>query len=177
MTEKKWRGTSLPYVLPNTEGQPDAWTQETAGQKATQELIEVAEVIPPREVASALGLGDTDRVIVRRRIMRRNGRPVELTDSYYLLSIATGTALAEHRKIKGGAPTLLASLGHHPAEVAEDVTVRITSAAERAALELAEDAPVLALLRTTTSQAREAIEVSMMTMLPGAKLHYEIEVA
>jgi Transcriptional regulators len=109
--------------------------------------------------------------------MRRNGRPVELTDSYYPLSIATGTALAERRKIKGGAPTLLASLGHHPAEVAEDVTVRITSAAERAALELAADAPVLALLRTTTSQAQEAIEVSMMTMLPGAKLHYEIEVA
>lgn len=173
---KNWSSTSLPYVLPKAGSQPDAWTQETAGQQATQELLEVAEVIPPHEVAVALGLEAGDRAVVRRRIMRREGRPVELTDSYYPPTIAIGTALAERRKIKGGAPTLLASLGHLPGRIAEDVEARTTTPAERVALELDEDEPVLILRRTTTSRAHVPMEVSLMIMLRGARLRYEIEV-
>lgn len=173
---KKWSSTSLPYVLPANDGQPDAWTQETAGEQATQELTEVGEVVPPQAVAEALGLPEGGKAVVRRRLMRRDGRPVELTDSYYPLSIAAGTGLAEHRKIKGGAPTLLASLGHLPEHVAEDIEVRATTPSERAALELTEDEPVLVLLRTTTSRAHVPMEVSLMTMREGARLRYEIEV-
>lgn len=173
---KNWSSTSLPYVLPNVDGQPDAWTQETAGEQATQELREVAEVALPPEVSAALELPDGERAIVRRRIMRRAGRPVELTDSYYPLSIAAGTGLAEPRKIKGGAPTLLASLGHHPGRVAEDIEVRTTTPAERAALGLDQDEPVLILLRATRSQTGAPMEASLMTMRRGTRLHYEIEV-
>lgn len=174
--EKNWSSTSLPYVLPSADGQPDAWTQETAGEQATQELREVAEVTPPPEVAAALGLPDGERVVVRRRIMRRAGRPVELTDSYYPLSIAADTGLGEHRKIKGGAPTLLASLGHRPGHVVEDIEVRTTTPAEREALELREDEPVLILLRATRSQTGAPMEASLMTMRRGARLRYQIEV-
>lgn len=174
--KKMWSSTSLPYVLPAAHGQSDAWTRETGGEQATQELTEVAEVVPPKAVADALGLAASEKVVVRRRLMRRGGRPVELTDSYYPLSIAAGTGLADHRKIKGGAPTLLASLGHLPGRVAEDIEVRATTPAERAALELTEDEPVLVLLRTTTSRAHVPMEVSLMTMREGARLRYEIEV-
>lgn len=174
--EKNWSSTSLPYVLPNADGQSDAWTQETADEHATQELREVVEVVPPPEVSAALELPNGQPAIVRRRIMRRAGRPVELTDSYYPLSIASGTGLAEHRKIKGGAPTLLASLGHRPGRVVEDVEARTTTPAERTALELDQDEPVLILLRATRSQTGAPIEASLMTMRRGARLHYEIEV-
>lgn len=174
--EKNWSSTSLPYVLPRSDGQPDAWTHETAREQATQELVEVAEVVPPPEVSAALELADGERAVVRRRIMRRDGRPVELTDSYYPLSIASGTALAEHRKIRGGAPTLLAALGYHPGHVVEDIEVRATTPAEQAALELDQDEPVLILLRSTRSQADAPMEASLMTMRRGARLRYEIEV-
>jgi DNA-binding GntR family transcriptional regulator len=174
--EKKWRSTSLPYVLPAADGQPDAWTQETAGQQATQELTEVTEIVPPPEISAALGLAEGERTVVRRRIMRRDGRPVELTDSYYPLPIADGTALSERRKIRGGAPTLLAALGHYPGRITEDVTARAATPAEQAALELDKDEPVLILLRATRSQADLPMEASLMTMRQGARLCYEIEV-
>lgn len=136
----------------------------------------MGEVVPPRAVAAALGLIEGEAAVVRRRLMRRDGRPVELTDSYYPLSIARGTGLAERRKIRGGAPTLLAALGHHPGHVVEDVEVRATTPAERAALELGEGEPVLVLLRTTRSRAGVPMEASLMTMKQGARLRYEIEV-
>ncbi|MFC9268965.1 UTRA domain-containing protein [Streptomyces zhihengii] len=174
--EKKWSSTSLPYVLPASAGQADAWTRETSGERASQELTEVSEVVPPSAVTQALGLADDEKAVVRRRVIRRDGRAIELTDSYYPLAVATGTALAVKRKIKGGAPTLLASLGYEPGHVTEEIQVRSTTAAEREALELDHDEPVLILLRATTSRTQVPMEVSLMTMREGARLHYEIEV-
>lgn len=170
--EKMWRSTSLPYVLPNAEGQADAWSQASGAQ----ELLEVGEVAAPADVAAALHLVDGEPVVVRRRLMRANGMAVELTDSYYPPSIARGTLLAEHRKIRGGAPTLMANLGHRPGRVEEDVEVRLATPAECAALEAPPGEPVMVLSRTTVSQEDQPIEVSRMIMRPGSRLHYEIEV-
>jgi len=170
--EKKWRSTSLPYVLPSSTGQADAWTQENG----TQELLKVGEAHPPADIAAALGLPEGELAIVRRRRMRKNGVAVELTDSYYPPAIARGTQLAEHRRIRGGAPTLLASLGHRPGRVDEDVEVRLATAIECAALELPAGEPVMVLSRTTVSQDDQPIEVSRMIMRSGSRLHYEIEV-
>ena len=72
--EKKWRSTSLPYVLPNPEGRADTWSQASG----TQELLEVGEVAAPADVAAALRLRDGEPVIVRRRLMRADGMAVEL---------------------------------------------------------------------------------------------------
>lgn len=170
--EKKWRSTSLPYVLPNPEGRADTWSQASG----TQELIQVGEVAPPADIAAALRLRDGEPAVVRRRLMRADGVAVELTDSYYPPTIARGTQLAEHRKIRGGAPTLLASLGHPPGRVEEDVEVRLATAAECAALEAPAGEPVMVLSRTTVSQDDQPIEVSRMVMRSGSRLHYEIEV-
>jgi GntR family transcriptional regulator len=170
--ENKWRSTSLPYVLPSSAGQADAWTREAG----TQELLQVEDVHPPAEIAASLGLLEGEQAIVRRRRMRKNGLAVELTDSYYPPAIARGTQLAESRKIRGGTPTLLADLGHHPGRVDEDVEVRLASASECAALELPDGEPVLVLSRTTVSRDGHPIEVSRMVMRRGSRLHYEIEV-
>ncbi|KOU50555.1 hypothetical protein ADK55_18610 [Streptomyces sp. WM4235] len=170
--EKMWRSTSLPYVLPNPEGQADAWSRASG----TQELLEVGEVIPPTDIAAALHLPGGEPAVIRRRLMRANGRAVELTDSYYPPAIARGTPLAEHRKIRGGAPTLLTTLGHRPGRVEEDVEVRLATADECLALEVLAGEPVMVLRRTTVSQDDQPIEVSCMVMRPGSRLHYEIEV-
>lgn len=171
--EKMWRSTSLPYVLPNPEGQADTWTQASG----TQELIQVDEVAPPTGIAAALRLRDGELAVVRRRLMRSGGIAVELTDSYYPTDIARGTQLAEHRKIRGGAPTLLASLGHQPGRVEEDVEVRLATVDECTALQAPAGEPVMVLSRTTVSRDDRPIEVSRMVMRPGSRLHYEIEVS
>ncbi|MFJ6363467.1 UTRA domain-containing protein [Streptomyces globisporus] len=175
--EKNWSSTSLPYVLPKSDGQADTWSDDTSGQPTSQHLLEVAEVTPPARIASALALGQGERAVVRRRLMKRGDRPVELTDSYYPLTVAAGTALAEKRKIKGGAPTLLAELGYLPRHVTEEVETREPSASEIASLELEPGEPVLVLCRLTTAQNGSPMEASLMTMRRGAILRYEIEVA
>ncbi|MFE7106606.1 UTRA domain-containing protein [Streptomyces sp. NPDC057575] len=174
--EKNWSSTSLPYVLPKPSGQADAWTDDTSGQPTSQHLIEVAEVIPPTRISVALGLNEGQRVVVRRRLMKRGGQPVELTDSYYPLPVAAGTALAAKRKIKGGAPTLLAELGYRPRHVIEEVGTREPTDSEISNLQLMDGEPVLILFRLITSQDGHPMEASLMTMRRGALLRYEIEV-
>ncbi|MFE0353618.1 UTRA domain-containing protein [Streptomyces nigra] len=166
---------SLAYVKPRDAGETDTWSEE-ARQRGGQRLAEVAEVIPPREVANALRLSPGEKAAVRRRIILLDGDVIELADSYYPLSVARGTALTEKKKIKGGAPTLLAEQGYQPRHVAEDLEFRSATEFERAALTLPDDASVLTLLRTTSTEDGSPYEVQLMVMKAPRRLHYEIEV-
>ncbi|WP_369274490.1 UTRA domain-containing protein [Streptomyces sp. R11] len=166
---------SLAYIKPRGAGETDAWSEE-ARQRGGQRLAEVAEVIPPQEVATALHLSLNEKAAVRRRVILLDGDVIELADSYYPLQIARGTALTEKRKIKGGAPTLLAELGYQPRRVAEDLEFRSASESERTALALPEGAAVLTLLRTTSTEDGSPYEVQLMVMKAPRRLHYEIEV-
>jgi DNA-binding GntR family transcriptional regulator len=171
----KWTSTSTPYLLPRRAGEVDAWTQE-AGPRGTQRLIEVAAKVPPAEVANSLGLIAGETAVARRRVMLLDGQPVELTDSYYPQAIAAGTALAEHAKIRGGAPTLLRNLGHEAHRVAEEVEARSTTPDEAAALDLEPGTAVLTLLRVTYSRSEQPIEASLMVMKGPHRLRYEMEI-
>ena len=84
-----WVSVSLPYV---TGGASDAWAAEAAGRggSGTQRLRMVSEVTPPRSVAEALETPAGEQVVVRRRVMLLDEKPVELTDSYY--PVATNCA-------------------------------------------------------------------------------------
>lgn len=175
MAEMQRSSDSLAYVKPRSAGQPDAWTEESQ-HRGGQRLTEVAEVEPPQEVAAALRLPAGERAIVRRRAILLDDEVIELADSYYPLSIARGTALTEKRKIKGGAPTLLAKLGYQSRHVCEDLEFREANEFERTSLTLADGATVLTLLRTTQAEDGSPFEVQLMVMKAPRRLHYEIEV-
>lgn len=162
----EWESVSSPYLRPRRAGELDAWAEETAERKVSgaQHLREVAEVLPPAIVAEGLGLGPEELVVVRRRVMLVDGQPVELTDSYYPTHIARGTALAEPRKIRGGAVTLLAALGHQAAHVQEDVSARPATPADRELLALADGEWVLILARLVRSSGGVPVEMGIMTM-------------
>ncbi|MFI6821267.1 UTRA domain-containing protein [Micromonospora sp. NPDC050187] len=70
----------MPYV---TTGAAEAWKAEAAagGGVGSQQLLGAAEVVAPAEVATALGVEPGAMVVVRRRLMLLDDRPVELTDS------------------------------------------------------------------------------------------------
>ncbi|BCL15039.1 UTRA domain-containing protein [Micromonospora sagamiensis] len=176
MVDKGWLSVSVPYVTP---GGSDSWKAEaaTAGGVGSQRLVEVAEVVAPAEVAAALDIEPGGTVVVRRRLMLLDDRPVELTDSYYPLAIARGTALAEPRKIRGGAVTLLAELGYRPCHTVEDVYAREPTDAERKALALDGHRWVLGLTRLLTSGGGLPVELSVMTMVAeGRRLRYEMSI-
>ena len=175
MAEKQRTSDSLAYVTPRGEGGRDAWTEE-AQQRGGQQLAEVAEVDPPEPVAAALRIPPGEKAAVRRRIISLDGTIIELADSYYPVAIARGTALTERRKIKGGAPTLLAQLGYTPHHASEDLEFRAATDAERSALALPEGATVLTILRTTSTEDGSPYEVQFMVMKAPRRLHYEIEV-
>ncbi|MFJ9037948.1 UTRA domain-containing protein [Streptomyces sp. NPDC102406] len=175
MAENRRTSDSIAYVTARGEGQADAWTEE-AQQRGGQRLVEVAEVTPPPAVAEALRLPADGKAVVRRRAILLDDAVVELADSYYPAAVARGTGLSEAKKIKGGAPTLLASLGYRARRVSEDVEFREASETERAALVLPEGATVLHILRTTSAEDGSPFEVQLMVMKAPRRLHYEIEV-
>lgn len=173
----KWAGTSLPYVTPRRSGQPDAWTEESASQGGSQRLIEVATTTPPTEIAERLKVPEGGAAVLRRRLMYMADEPVEIVDSWYPESIASGTALAEHRKIRGGAPTLLAELGHAPQRVIEEVGMRPSTGDEADQLGIAEGENVLTLLRTSLLADDQPLEASLMVMKGPRYIRYEMEVS
>ncbi|MCF3132451.1 UTRA domain-containing protein [Streptomyces olivochromogenes] len=175
MAEMQRPTDSLAYVTPRAEGQVDAWSEESQ-HRGSQRLTEVAEVDPPQEVAAALRLSPGEKAAVRRRVILLDGDPIELADSYYPLCIARGTALAEKRKIKGGAPTLLAELGYRARRVCEDLEFREADNFECTALVLPAGATVLTLLRATAGEGGSPFEVQHMVMKAPRRLHYEVEV-
>lgn len=169
-----WTSVSLPYV----SGHPgDAWGAEAAqhGGTGSQKLLSVEELVASATVADVLGLEPGEPVVVRRRVMLFNDHPVELVDSFYPAVIARGTRLADIRKIPGGAVALLASLGHQPSHIREDVSARLATPHERTALHLDDPSCVLLLSRVLTTDTSRAVEASLMTMVAGdRRLRYEL---
>jgi GntR family transcriptional regulator len=173
MSTARWVGSSLPYVTATGEAR-DEWAEEARrlGGRGTQQLGEVGESTAPPEIAEALG---ADLVVIRRRVMFLDDRPVELTDSYYPPEIARGTALAEPRKIRGGAVRLLAELGHRPRRIREDVYSHRPTTRERDALRLDDQDWTLQIFRVSSTETGLPVEVSVLTMpAESRRLRYEI---
>jgi GntR family transcriptional regulator len=179
-SENGWVSSSLAYVAPSATGE-DAWAQEAAAQHAsgTQKLTYAGVTAAPSAVVTALGLdGDAPQVVVRRRLILLDGAPVELADTYYPLRVASGTALEQPRKIRGGAIAVLAELGWTAARVQEDVTARMAAPDELEALALTEPEPVIVLERVSFGRGDEPIQADVM-VAPARlrRLRYELKVA
>lgn len=170
---------SAQYMRPSAAGQPDAWTQQAAteGRRGSQRLTFAGKVNANARVAVALGMPTGASVALRSRIVLLDDRPIELTDSYYPLAIADGTALVEIRKIRGGAITLLAELGHAPTRGEEEVSARPPTPEEATALGLAPEQWVLDVFRIAMDRHGSPVEVTAMTMpASGRTLRYTIEI-
>ncbi|MFI6881161.1 UTRA domain-containing protein [Streptomyces sp. NPDC050400] len=166
-SDDAWIGDAQPYLTPREPGERDAWSSEAAarGRRGTQRLLAVEEVDPPSAVRAFFRLSATEKAIVRRRLILLDDAPVELADSYYPTRIAQGTQLAEQGKIRGGAVSLLASMGFEPEpDPLEDVSAAVASPSQCDALTLSPGSPVLVLTRFTNSRSGEPMEVSVMTM-------------
>jgi GntR family transcriptional regulator len=121
-------------------------------------ILEVAEVDPPDDIARILGGG---RAIMRHHVILRDGKPVELRSSYYPLSIAVGTALAQRRKIKEGVRRLLAESGYPPREFTDKLSIRPPTSEEAGVLDLAPSIPIVRQFRTLYTDGSRPVEVSV----------------
>jgi GntR family transcriptional regulator len=152
------------FGAPVERGKPYRWLTEASrrGKRGSIQLLDVSECRPPADVAAALELTEGGTAILRHQVLSHDGEPVELVASYYPIEIARGTALAEHRKIKGGTPTLLAEMGFPPRLTVDRVSARIPTQEQYETLKLPTDLPVLRTLRVVYSDKDRPIEVTVM---------------
>jgi GntR family transcriptional regulator len=129
-------------------------------------LLDVTEVNAPADVSNVLG---EERAILRHRLTVYDDDPVELTWSYYPLSVATGTALAGRGKIPGGAPRALAELGYPEREFTDRVSTRPPTTEEVQGLDLPEGVPVIRQFRVIYSDEMKPVEVSII--IKGGHFH------
>jgi GntR family transcriptional regulator len=132
------------------------------------ELLQVGREQPPGEVRDALGLPEASVALLRKRLLRHNDRPVELDWSFYPVEIAEGTALEAKAKIKGGAPRVLAELGHAETDMVDTISARMPTTEEVELLDLP-GVPVIRQFRVIYGPAGEPVEASIM--IKGAHLY------
>lgn len=165
-------------VRPAALTAPGRWLTEAAkhGTHARSVLREVAEVTPPADVRAAFGLPVDGTAVLRAQLLLIDDEPAELAHCYYPLDIARGTALAERRRIKGGATALLAELGHPPRHSVDRVSARIPTQEQYQALRLTSSTPVLRTLRVVHSDGPAPVEVTVMVKAGHLyELQYEFE--
>lgn len=141
--------------------------------------VEVAEVVPPDDVAEKLRLEPGEAAIRRaRNMLDDDGKTiVEITASYLPASLARGTELARTAKIKGATPGALVRLGYAPRRCREWVEGRMPTAAEAQLLSLPPGTPVLRMLRVTW--ADDDLPVEALDIVFGADrylLEYDLPV-
>lgn len=155
----------ITFMKPAEPGEPYPWMTEAAKrqQVGRVQLLDVAVVRPPKEVAVALELEDGEQAVLRKQILFLDDEPTELTRSYYPLGLAEGTQMLEKKRIRGGTPALLDSLGFPPREFVDELSSEIPTEEEVTALELPKDMPVLVAFRVVYSDDRRPIEVTLMT--------------
>lgn len=152
------------YMAPSPTGEPYRWLTGAAnsGARSRSTLLDVSEVEPPADVADALALQPGGTAILRYQLLSIDDEPAELVASYYPLDIAEGAAITERRRIPGGTPTLLASLGHPPRISVDRVSARVATQEQYRLLRLPGDLPVLRTLRVVFGDDERPIEATVM---------------
>lgn len=153
------------YFAPVEPGEPYRWIAEAQrrGMTAESVLLHVAEVVPPLSVAKALGIASDGTAVLRRQLLKLNGEPAELVESYYPVELAAGTAITERKKVKGGVPTLLAGMGYPFRRAVDRVSARTPTADQGVYLKMpVGELPVLRTFRTVYSDDDRVIEVTVM---------------
>jgi len=172
--------TLLPahFIAPSEPGQPYRWLTEATrrGQRSKYKMLEVAEVVPPVEVARAMRLAEGGTAMLRSRIGYLDDQPAELVHSYYPIELARGTRLADRRLIPGGSPALLTEMGYPTRSQDDAVGARPATTEEYVALEVPRDVVVIEVFRVVYSDDEKPIEVTVLTKPAHRfKMGYHIE--
>lgn len=142
-----------------------------ADRGVSYKILDVSEVDVPDDVAAALG---EERAICRTRLMLRGDVPVEVSRSYYPLSLAAGTPLAGRGRIRGGAPAVLQDLGYPERRWVDRISNRQPTTEEVELLDIPEGVSVFRQFRTVVSDGDRPVEVSEL-IKPGHLYELEYE--
>ncbi|RGC68401.1 putative HTH-type transcriptional regulator YurK [Micromonospora sp. MW-13] len=156
--------TPAEYAVPAAPGQPYAWITAATerGQRGASRLLDVGEVAAPVQVAAALGLAPGQPVVRRAQVLSLDDDPAELVHVYYPVDLARGTALAERRRIRGGAAAVLAELGVELTAFEDVISTRPPTSDEFVALALPTEVPILRTFRVWLTAAGRPVHCEVL---------------
>ena len=120
---------------------------QAEGRRPEVQVLEVARVKAPDEVAVWLQLGIGADVLIRRRRYLADGEPMELATSYIPWELAEGTAMTDANTGPGGVYAWLEERGHQLKRFSEEVASRMPTSDEVRALVLQPGVPVFRVVR------------------------------
>src|SRR5215218_307015 len=103
---------------------------EADGRRPEVQVLEIARVKAPDEVAVWLQLAIGAEVVIRRRRYLADGDPMELATSYIPWELAEGTAIADANTGPGGIYARLEEGGHQLKRFSEEVAARMPTSDE-----------------------------------------------
>ncbi|MFE6316390.1 GntR family transcriptional regulator [Streptomyces rochei] len=127
------------------------------------QILEVGTVGADETVAARLEVTPGTPVHIRRRVVSRGGTPVHLSSSYYLPFVIEATPELSEPVSTGGSRELAAErLGSPQARVLEEVTSRLATDPEKAALGLTGDSVIVTqVVRTVYLADGRIVEVAV----------------
>jgi len=144
------------------------------GFEPRSDLVEVGQVRPPADVATALALDVDGDALIRKRHMYAADTPVQLATSYVPWSIAAGTQLEQADTGPGGTYSRLAELGHTPTRFTETIALRPPTSEEADFLRLSDEQHVLVIFHVAWTRDDHAVEVTIHVLPPHQwELHYD----
>lgn len=151
------RGAGV-YVVDRSESAIAAKAYVAPTDRWQYLILKVSEVTPPGDVAAAL---NTDVAMMRRRLGLRDGAPLEISESYFLSTVAREARLDTKRKPRGGAQAALAAIGLPHERARDTVSSRPPTTRELELLNLPPEVNVLRTLRKIWS-GDQVVEVDVI---------------
>jgi GntR family transcriptional regulator len=132
-----------------------------AGLDPDTTLVQAEPGHPPAAVAERLGIGDRDQLLIRKRHMFADGRPVQLATSYIPLTVAGSADLAFPDTGPTGIYARLAERGHRVARFIEEIESRRPSGDEAQFLRISQAQHVLEVTRLACDRSGRPLEVTI----------------
>ena len=123
------------------------------------EVLFVGRDAATPDAAERLRLERGADVLVRRRLYFSDEQPTEIATSYVPWELAEGTAMVDENSGPGGIYARIEERGHQLDHFTEEVTARMPTPDEQAALQLAPGTPVFRLLRCAYDRQGGVVEV------------------
>src|SRR5215213_3742651 len=152
----------------------DAQVREQ-GHRPRQEIIEVATIPAPAEVAERLGIKAGAAVVIRRLRFMVDDQPVQLVSVYYDPALVAGSKLEQPVLIEDGVHAELRRLGVQITRFVEDFQgARLPDTDEQRLLQLPSGVPVTRNIRTAYA-GDQPVEV-LDTISNGEVVSYRFEI-
>jgi GntR family transcriptional regulator len=161
--QRLFRFGSDRYSLKNRETglTPFRLEAERQGKTARIDVLSIARVVPPPDIADRLKVpSDEESVLHRENHYFADDEPVQIVSTYLRWDEAQGTLLMQPKAGPHGIYGRLEELGHTMTRVRDEISARMPTPEEAGLLELPSGVPVLEVLHTSLDQDLEPFEVS-----------------